>query len=218
MYDLGGGTFDASLVRRTASGFESVGSPGGLERFGGVDLDRAVIGHVRSTAPEAFEGLDMSDPATMRATARLAEECRRAKEALSFDTSATIALRIGGSDRDVRITRAELEAMIRPRLDDTLAAMERVLRDAGLDWQGVAAVLLVGGASRMPLIGEWLGSATGRPVAVDANPKHAVALGAARVAAGSIAAAPAPEPAPTSGTVPWSDVQAALEQLRKENG
>ncbi len=97
-----------------------------------------------------------------------------------------------------------------------------MLRDAGLAWDGIAAVLLVGGAGRMPLIAEWLSGATSRPVVLDAHPKHAVALGAARTAAATLGTAPpAAQPDPTSpepatGTVPWSEVQAALEQLRKE--
>jgi hypothetical protein len=72
----------------------------------------------------------------------------------------------------------------------------------------------------MPLIAEWLTQATGRPVAVDAHPKHAVALGAARMAAaGSSPDGPDPGSSaldPATGTVPWSDVQAALERLRRE--
>ena len=108
--------------------------------------------------------------------------------------------------------------MVRPRLEDTLAAAERVLRSAALDWDGVAAVLLVGGASRMPLIAEWLRRATGCPVTVDAHPKHAVALGAARMAAAGMSpSVSGSDPAvPGSGTLPWSDVQAALEKLRRE--
>ena len=114
--------------------------------------------------------------------------------------------------------------MVRPRLEDTLTAAERVLRDAGLAWDGITAVLLVGGAGRMPLIAEWLTGATGRPVVLDAHPKHAVALGAARTAAAALAPPnPIPTepqvpaaPDPATGTVPWSEVQAALEQLRKE--
>jgi molecular chaperone DnaK (HSP70) len=220
VYDLGGGTFDVSLVVRRGVAFEPVGTPGGLERFGGADVDRAVLGHVRGLHPEAFEQLDSTQPEVRRDLARLISECRRAKEALSFDTAATIPVRVAGFAADVRVTRGELEAMVRPRLEDTLAAAERVLRGAALDWDGVAAVLLVGGASRMPLIAEWLAQATGRPVAVDAHPKHAVALGAARMAAAEAPpAGSSPDPAVPgagSGTVPWSDVQAALEQLRRE--
>ncbi len=216
VYDLGGGTFDVSLVVRRGAAFEPVGAPGGLERFGGADVDRAVLGHVRTLHPDVFEHLDSARAEVRRDLARLTWECRRAKEALSFDTAATIPLRVGGFAADVRVTRAELEAMVRPRLEDTLAAAERVLRGAELDWEGVAAVLLVGGASRMPLVAEWLTRATGRPVAVDAHPKHAVALGAARTAAAGVPPAVPDPAAPGSGTVPWSDVQAALEQLRRE--
>ena len=126
--------------------------------------------------------LDTDDPATLAALARLREECRRAKEALSSDTDATIQVFLPGLQTEMRLTRAEFEEMIRPRIRETIEALGRAVRSAGLSFDGIDRVLLVGGSSRIPLVAEMVREATGRPVAVDAHPKHTMALGAAFVA------------------------------------
>lgn len=179
VYDLGGGTFDAALVRRTDPGFELLGTPDGMERFGGIDLDEAVFEHVRRSLGRTMEGLDPSDPSVTSALARLRQDCRAAKEGLSSDTDASIPVMLPGLHTEVRLTRAEFEDMIRPRLRETMATLERVVRSAGLQIGDLARVLLVGGSSRIPLVSEMVREATGRPVGLGAHPKHAIALGAA---------------------------------------
>ena len=84
---------------------------------------------------------------------------------------------------EVRITRAEFEAMIRPSLVDSIAALHRALQSAQVEPGQIDAVLLVGGSSRIPLVAQLVSAEIGRPVAVDAHPKHAIALGAAHAAA-----------------------------------
>jgi hypothetical protein len=88
---------------------------------------------------------------------------------------------------EVRLTRAEFEAMIRPALDETLVALRRAIGSAGVAVPDVHRVLLVGGSSRIPLVGQMVTAALDRPIAVDARPKDAIALGAALTA---VAAAP----------------------------
>lgn len=83
----------------------------------------------------------------------------------------------------MRVTRGELESLVRPTVGETVTALERAVRSAGLEAGAVDHVLLVGGSSRIPLVSELVSSGLGRPVAVDAHPKHAVAMGAAIVAA-----------------------------------
>jgi molecular chaperone DnaK len=179
VYDLGGGTFDAALVLRTDLGFELLGTPDGLERFGGIDLDEAVFMHVRRSLGGATEALNPADPAAISALARLREDCRLAKEGLSSDTDAAIPVMLPNLHTEVRLVRSEFEDMIRPRLRETIATLERVVRSAGLGFKDLSRVLLVGGSSRIPLVAEMVREATGRPVAVDAHPKHAIVLGAA---------------------------------------
>jgi actin-like ATPase involved in cell morphogenesis len=193
VYDLGGGTFDAAVLRKTTTGFEILGQPEGIERLGGIDFDAAVFSHVAKALGPKLSELDEDDPAVISAVARLRDEVTQAKEALSSDTDATIPVLLPNVTTEVRITRAEFESMVRPALYDSIEALKRALRSAGVTADQLHSVLLVGGSSRMPIVSQLVGAELGRPVAVDAHPKHAVALGAAWLASGqtaSVAAAP----------------------------
>ena len=182
VYDFGGGTFDATILRKTEAGFEQLGRPEGMERLGGIDFDEALFRRVMTMVQANGAVVDPNDPATLAAIARLREECRRAKEALSSDTDATIAVVLPGLQTEMRLTREEFEEMIRPRITETIGALGRAVKSAGLEFGGIDRILLVGGSSRIPLVAEMVREATGRPVAVDAHPKHSMALGAAYVA------------------------------------
>jgi molecular chaperone DnaK len=184
VYDLGGGTFDAAVLRKTATAWESLGRPEGIEHLGGIDFDAAVFAHVQRTLGPALEALDEDDQAAMAAVGRLRQECIDAKEALSADTDVSIPVLLPNVQTEVRLTRSEFEDMIRPGISDTINALARALRGAGVEATDVKAVLLVGGSSRIPLVAQMVTSALGRPVNVDAHPKHAIALGAALAAAG----------------------------------
>ena len=201
VYDLGGGTFDAAVVRKTATGVELLGTPEGIERLGGIDFDEAVFSHVAAALGGTLDQLDPTDPSAMAAVARLRSECVEAKEALSADTEVAIPVLLPNVATEVRLTRAEFEAMIRPPLADSITAMRRALRSAGVSPEELTAVLLAGGSSRIPLVSQMVGAELGRPVAVDAHPKHGVALGAALAAAGGASAVVPPPPAAPSGAV-----------------
>jgi actin-like ATPase involved in cell morphogenesis len=184
VYDLGGGTFDAAAVRRTGDGFEIIGSPEGIERLGGIDFDEAVFAHVRLAVGDALDRLDPEEPAAQAAVARLRQECIDAKEALSSDTDVSIPVLLPGLQTEVRLTRVEFEAMIRPAISETIVALRRAIRSAGVDAGDIGAVLLVGGSSRIPLVAQMVGAELGRPIAIDAHPKDAIAFGAAIAVAG----------------------------------
>ena len=183
VYDLGGGTFDTAILRKTTDGFAILGQPAGIERLGGIDFDEAVVSHVRAALRPALDQIDPTDPAVLKALTRLRRDCVDAKEALSSDTEATIPVLLPGLQTEVRITRGEFEAMIGPTLRATVDAMRRTMEAAAIEAHEISTVLLVGGSSRIPLVAELVSDAFKRPVAVDAHPKHAVALGAARAAA-----------------------------------
>jgi actin-like ATPase involved in cell morphogenesis len=184
VYDLGGGTFDAAVLRKTDGGWETLGTPEGIERLGGIDFDAAVFAHVQRSLGGALEELDEDDPTAMAAVGRLREECSTAKEALSSDTDASIPVLLPNLQTQVRLTRREFEDMIRPQVTMTIDALQRALTSAQMTAEDVKAVLLVGGSSRIPLVAQMVTAALGRPVNVDVHPKHAVALGAALAAAG----------------------------------
>ncbi|HEX8804087.1 MAG TPA: Hsp70 family protein, partial [Acidimicrobiales bacterium] len=184
IYDLGGGTFDAAALRKEPDGrFTSLGTPEGIERLGGIDFDAAVFAHVSAALGGVIEELDPDDPNAVAAVARLRQECTQAKEALSSDSDATVPVLLPNVQTEVRLSRGEFEEMIRPTLAETMTALGRALRSAGLSSADVHHVLLVGGSSRIPLVAQLVSASIGRPVAIDVHPKHAIALGAAHVAA-----------------------------------
>jgi len=208
VYDLGGGTFDAAVLRRTVDGFETLGEPQGIERLGGIDFDEAVLSHVRGTLGTALDGVDQSDPAVRSGMTRLREECVSAKEALSEDSETTIPVMLPGLQTQVRLTRTELEDALRPALRETVSSLQRAIEASGVAVSGVKAIVLAGGSSRIPLVNELV-SELGRPVALDAHPKHTVALGAARLARlpGGAAAVDGPVVVPPPPTAPVAAVR-----------
>lgn len=183
VYDLGGGTFDAAVLRKTDDGFEMLGAPEGIERLGGIDFDHAVLAHVQQSIGDAFNILDQEDSAVGVGLARLREECQRAKELLSQDADVSIPVMLPGINTSVRLTREEFEGMIRPRVGQTIEALRRAVSSAGLGMEQIDRILMVGGSSRIPLLSQVVSEMTGRPVALDAHPKHAISLGAAAWAA-----------------------------------
>ena len=197
VYDLGGGTFDAALVRVEGNGFRIVGRPDGIERLGGIDFDHAILHHVSDTLGIDLDSptLDTEDAATMSGLQQLRQDCVEAKEALSSESDVSIPVLLPNRHTEVRLTRQEFEAMIRPALNETIVALRRAVGSAGVGLDEVSAVLLVGGSSRIPMVGHLVSEQLGRPVAVDANPKDAISQGAALVA--WRAARPAP---PSAGS------------------
>jgi GT2 family glycosyltransferase/actin-like ATPase involved in cell morphogenesis len=185
VYDLGGGTFDAAILRNEGVRFTLLGEPQGIEQLGGVYFDDAVFNYVSGYVSEALEQLDPDDPGSVAAVSRLRRDCVEAKEALSWDTDTTIPVGLPNQRTEVRLTRSEFEDMARPALAESIEAMRRALRSAAVDPSELTAVLLVGGSSRIPLVGQMLMSDLQRPTAIDVHPKHAVALGAAHLAAAS---------------------------------
>ncbi len=203
VYDLGGGTFDAAVLRKTAGDqrFEILGEAEGIERLGGIDFDEAVYQYVVRFLGSAFHNLDVEDPAVVQGVARLRQECVAAKEALSSDTDVSIPVFLPTIQTEVRLTRPEFESMIRPALGETIDALRRALRGAAVEADDLSAVLLVGGSSRIPLVSQLVTAELGRPTALDVHPKHTVAVGAAIAAfnasdsAGSVTSiTPTPEP------------------------
>ncbi|GIM96624.1 Hsp70 family protein [Paractinoplanes toevensis] len=200
VYDLGGGTFDAAVLRRGAGGFELLGAPEGIEQLGGIDFDEAVFDHVTRVLPD--DRLAGDDPELVAALTRLRRDCVDAKEALSFDTEVMIPVALPGLHTRVRLTRLEFEAMIAPALHETVRALGRALRSAGVEPERLRAVLLAGGSSRIPLVGALVGTEFGRPVVVDPDPEHSIALGAARLTDAAPPAPPPVAPAPVPAPVP----------------
>jgi actin-like ATPase involved in cell morphogenesis len=182
VYDLGGGTFDAAVLRKTEAGFVLLGQPEGIEQLGGVDFDEAVFNYVLGALGDGVSRLAPDDDDATAALARLRRDCQEAKEALSFDTEVMIPVALPGLHTRLRLNRSEFESMITPVLADTLAATRRALRSAGVAPEELTSILLAGGSSRIPVVAQLVGAEFERPVVLDPEPEHSVAIGAALMA------------------------------------
>ncbi len=216
VYDLGGGRCDATVLRRERDGFAIVGAPEAVENFGGADLDEVVLAHVREALGPAWQELDPADPDVLAAVADLRREVVAAKEALSHDTEVLVRVALPGVRTQVRLGRAEFEEMIRPALAETAEAMRRALDGAATNPADLAALVLVGGSSRIPLVPQLLSEEFGRDVTVAPDPVGVVATGAAMLAGPGPRPPVVPEPgrsrtpAPAVGTsLPATAVPAA---------
>ncbi|TMH34555.1 MAG: Fe-S protein assembly chaperone HscA [Betaproteobacteria bacterium] len=170
VYDLGGGTFDISLLRLTKGVFEVVAT-GGDSALGGDDFDRMLADWALTQA-----GTSADSPQDKRAVLVAA---RAAKEKLSTADHATLACPIAGGELSVRVTRAVFEGLTRALLARTITAVRKVLRDAKADKSAVKGVVMVGGSTRMPMVQAAVGEFFGQSPLTNLNPDEVVALGAA---------------------------------------
>jgi molecular chaperone HscA len=170
VYDLGGGTFDISLLRLTRGVFEVVAT-GGDAALGGDDFDDVLAQWALQQA-----GAQALSPQDRRAVLLAA---RAAKEALSAHDQAELACTVDGRALSVPVSRAQFDALTRPLVERTLAGVRKVLRDARLGRDEVQGVVLVGGSTRMPAVRQAVAALFGREPLTDVNPDEVVAIGAA---------------------------------------
>ncbi|KAA0233222.1 MAG: Chaperone protein DnaK [Acidimicrobiales bacterium] len=185
VYDLGGGTFDTAVLKRTESGFETVGAPGGDEYIGGEHFDHKLFsyfgGCLAEEDPETWNKILTSDERRWRqAAVDLLSHARRAKEALSSYPSTKIF--VPEADREIVVTREQFESMILDEIERTIDEMEDTIATAGLTGEDMSALYLVGGSSRIPIVVRLLTARFGSCVTTRDEPKSVVALGAASLA------------------------------------
>ena len=175
VFDLGGGTFDVSIMQLTDGVFEVL-STSGDTHLGGDDWDRRIITLVHDEVREQFK-VDIDSPATRQALRLLSEQV---KIRLSTEASAQIELDLG-SERTYRrtIDRTEFERITADLVERTIAACERARRDAGLSNADLHQIVLVGGSTRMPMVRRRVEEFFERKPYIALNPDEVVALGAA---------------------------------------
>ena len=170
VYDLGGGTFDISILRLSAGVFEVLAT-GGDSALGGDDYDRTLADWVLQESGVAADS--PQDRAALMAAAR---EC---KEALSEHEIAPLELQLDAGRIDLSVNRAQFEAATAALTARTLQAVRATLRDAGLAKADIQGVVLVGGSTRMPQVRQSVAAYFGREPLVNVNPDEVVAIGAA---------------------------------------
>ena len=181
VYDLGGGTLDCALVKSGPAGLELVGRPSGERQLGGELFDELLANAIGERLPaDVWESLQLGDEQIWRqAWVGLLREARRAKELLSSQPHADILVSLPRGFIELRVGRAELEAVIRPHLIDSVQVLKHIVADAGLGPNDLHAIYLVGGASRTPMVEALITDAFPlTPIAKRADPKTVVALGA----------------------------------------
>ncbi len=175
VYDLGGGTFDISILRVKDGVFEVLATNGNTH-LGGDDFDQAMVDWIVDDIRRRH-GVDPSgDPEAMQEI-RLGAEAAKCR--LSFDERTVLGIPFEGFTYHRDITRAEAEALVEPLVATTLGPCRRALADAGLDARAVDQVVLVGGSTRMPLVRRRVEELFGRAPHSRLNPDEVVALGAA---------------------------------------
>ena len=182
IFDLGGGTFDVSLLEISDGVFEVLATAGN-NRLGGDDFDEKVINWMADTFAQENGGIDLRKD--KMALQRLKETAEKAKIELSGMMQSNISLPFITADAtgpkhfEATLTRAKFDELTRDLVEATLAPMKQVIKDAGISVSDISKVLLVGGSTRIPAVQEEVKKFTGKEPFKGINPDECVAIGAA---------------------------------------
>ena len=177
VYDLGGGTFDVSILELGDGVFE-VKSTSGNNKLGGDDFDQAIIDYIVKDIKDEHD-VDLSD--NKMALQRIKEEAEKAKKTLSSATSTDISLPFITAELnyETTLTRAKFESLISDLVESTLDPVRKALKDAKLKASDIDKVILVGGSTRIPMVQELVKKELGKEPSKEVNPDEVVAMGAA---------------------------------------
>ena len=181
VYDLGGGTFDVSILELGDGVFEVLATAGN-NNLGGDDFDNRLVDYIVNEIKKS-EGVDLSDD--KMAMQRIKEAAEKAKKDLSGMTSTQISLpfiaQVDGSpiNFEMDITRAKFESLISDLVDSTMEPVRKALKDAGLSKNDIDKVILVGGSTRIPMVQDLVKKETGKEPSKGVNPDEVVSMGAA---------------------------------------
>jgi molecular chaperone DnaK len=175
VYDLGGGTFDVTVVKLLPKRFQVLAIEGDV-RLGGKDFDDRIVNHVAHAFQARFGSDPRSDPQSL---AVLQAASERAKRTLSKLDQTSVTVNHAGQKLAVPLTRKEFESLTRDLLTRTRLTSQQVLKQAGLTWEQIDRVLLVGGSTHMPMTGTMLRDLSGRPPDNSLAVSEVVARGAA---------------------------------------
>ncbi|MFQ5731033.1 MAG: Hsp70 family protein [Planctomycetaceae bacterium] len=175
VYDLGGGTFDATLMEIDGHRYRTLATAGDVYP-GGIDWDQRLADYLAQQFAAKYGRDILSDAAALR---HLLAEAEEAKHALTAREQTTVRVACGGDRMRISLTRDRFSELTSDLLERTRFTVRNVLRDARIQWGDVTRLLLVGGSSRMPAVHEMLERESGMPVDRSLSPDEAVAHGAA---------------------------------------
>ncbi|MEI6197056.1 MAG: Hsp70 family protein, partial [Verrucomicrobiota bacterium] len=156
IYDLGGGTFDVTILR-IGGGDISVVATGGDKNLGGFDWDNALMTHLNEQF-KAAGGPDLLDDPEQESNLRA--KCELAKKTLSGRDKASVLINVQGKSVTAQVTRDQFEEITKPLFKRTISIMQFVLEEAGLSWNEIDKILLVGGSTRMRGVSRWISEST----------------------------------------------------------
>lgn len=175
VYDLGGGTFDVTVMEVGKDRFRTIATDGDM-RLGGQDWDQRLIDHVSENFKSNY-GIDPRSDST--ALGKLLRDCKEAKETLSTRSRTQIECVFGSSSLKTEVTREQFEELTLDLLDRTDFTVRQTLKAANMAWTNIDKVILVGGSTRMPAVQEMLTALSGKTPDTTLSPDEAVAHGAA---------------------------------------
>jgi len=175
VYDLGGGTFDVTIME-ASKGELIVKTTDGDNALGGVLWDNALMDHVRAELAKQGGRISDSDKDTLQV---LRTNCEKAKIQLSAREKTKVTLTVGGRPYGVEVTRGTFENITRDLVNRTIALTENCLDNAGLTWGTIDKILLVGGSSRLPVVAKELQQLSGKQPSKELDPDLVVSMGAA---------------------------------------
>ncbi|MEN6457977.1 MAG: Hsp70 family protein [Thermoguttaceae bacterium] len=184
VYDLGGGTFDVTLLRLAPGKIETIATDGDVQ-LGGHDWDLRLVGHLAKRFRRLHRYDPRQDPAMMN---RMLAAAIDAKHALSARGRTMARIELVGQTMEIPVTRAQFEEMTADLLERTAHTTRQLLATAGIEWRDISRLLLVGGSTRMPMVGAMLRKLSGLEPDHTVHPDEAVARGAALYAVHRLAA------------------------------
>ncbi len=175
VYDLGGGTFDVTVIEKRGNEFITLATDGDVE-LGGKDWDERLVGYLAERFAEEFGDDPRHDPQALAYLSITAEE---AKRTLSRRETTTVPVSYKGHWGNYEVTRSEFESLTEDLLAVTQLTTEMVLEEAGITWEGVSRIIPTGGSTRMPMVQGLLERMSGKTVRLEVPVDEAVAAGAA---------------------------------------
>ena len=183
VYDLGGGTFDVTIMQLSESKFDVIASDGDRQ-LGGDNFDEKLMVYLNEKFKQQHE-IDLFEDPVFKQDLRLKAE--NAKKVLSSKISTTVYISAGGKSTKLTITRKLFADLVADYITRTELLINAVMTDADLEWENIDQILLVGGSTRMPAVHDMITRVTGKAPSSQINPDEAVSLGAA-IQAGILAA------------------------------